>query len=186
MSAAGVGGHPAGAQAGGDWTDEQCVAFMAVALRHVEYRRSDTAPDCNDIRLGARMAITGSLAPLPVNNIAASEARVAELEGLLAEARQYVAVASQGESGYGFARPANPHDFSPDVECCTVEEMAAHKAACEAYDRGEYTPEKGDGWVTPNLHILKAPWGVGMYTFRDDRAVACLDRINAALAGPAS
>lgn len=65
--------------------------------------------------------------------------------------------------GYGFYRPANPNNFFPDPESCSEEEIANHKAACEAFDRGEYTPEKGDGWITPNLHILKAPWGIGSY-----------------------
>ena len=29
-------------------------------------------------------------------------------------------------SGYGFYRPANPHDFSPDHDSCSADELAAH------------------------------------------------------------
>ena len=38
------------------------------------------------------------------------------------------------ESMYGFGPTANPHDFSPDHECCTPDEIEAHRAACEAWD----------------------------------------------------
>lgn len=86
--------------------------------------------------------------------------------------------AIEPEMGYGFYRPANPHNFQPDHESCSPEEIAAHEAACNAYTRGEYTPEKGDGWVTPDLHLLKAPWGIGTYQYTDPNiaeALALLD-----------
>lgn len=67
-------------------------------------------------------------------------------------------------SGYGYYRPANPHDFHPDHESCTAEEIANHKAACEAYDAGNYRDDYGDGWIAPNVHVTKAPWGIGSYT----------------------
>ena len=89
-------------------------------------------------------------------------------------------------SGYGFYRPANPHDFSPDHDSCSADELAAHKAACEAYDRGEYTAPKGseflrddDGKVT---HILRAPWGIGSYSETDPDAVPLIDAARAFLA----
>jgi hypothetical protein len=83
--------------------------------------------------------------------------------------------------GYGYYRPANPHDFQPDHECCSEKEIAAHKAACEAYDKGEYTPEKGDGWVSPNLHVLKAPWGIGTYQIVDPAITAAITQAKQAL-----
>ena len=67
-------------------------------------------------------------------------------------------------NGYGYYRPKNPHDFHPDAESCTEDEIAAHKAACEAWDAGIYKDNYGDGWVSPNVHILRAPWGIGSYT----------------------
>lgn len=99
----------------------------------------------------------------------------------LEAARHYIDGLS-AENGYGFARPANPHDFHPDADSCSEEEIAAHRAACEAYDKGEYTPEKGSEWVG-NMHILRAPWGIGSYTFRDphaDKLLAELDKLIAA------
>lgn len=40
-----------------------------------------------------------------------------------------------GEFGYGIGvRPENPHDFWPDVEACSQEELAAHAEACRAWD----------------------------------------------------
>lgn len=97
---------------------------------------------------------------------------------LLQAIREYLD-ANSTDGGYGFYRPENPHDFHPDEECCSEEEIAAHKAACEAYDKGEYTPEKGSEWVG-KTHILRAHWGIGGYTARDpyvSRMVAALDAI---------
>lgn len=71
---------------------------------------------------------------------------------------------SQAFSGYGYYRPDNPHNFFPDPECCTPKEIAYHSAACEAYDKGTYVPDHSDGWITPELHVTKAPWGIGTYT----------------------
>lgn len=74
--------------------------------------------------------------------------------------------------GYGFHRPANPNDFFPDHEACSPQEIENHKAACEAWNRGEYKPNPDDesGW-RGNMHILKAPWGIGRYSYmREDAA----------------
>jgi hypothetical protein len=46
------------------------------------------------------------------------------------------------QTGYGMAMPEDPSDFSPDAEVCTAEEIARHKAACAAYDRGEALPRE--------------------------------------------
>ena len=36
---------------------------------------------------------------------------------------------------YGFPpRQMNPHDFTPDPECCTPDEIAAWEDACRAFD----------------------------------------------------
>jgi hypothetical protein len=90
-------------------------------------------------------------------------------------------------SGYGFYRPENPHNFHPDPESCTEEEIANHKAACEAWDRGDYKAplgseshydEKGD----LTLHILRAPWGIGSYSDMCTEAADLLAAIDCALA----
>lgn len=83
--------------------------------------------------------------------------------------------------GYGFYRPANPHNFFPDPESCTEAEIENHRAACEAYDEGKFVPDNSDGWVSPNLHILKAPWGIGSYTDTIPEIQAQCDKARAAL-----
>lgn len=85
-------------------------------------------------------------------------------------------------SGYGFHRPANPHHFFPDAESSSAEELAAHKAACEAWDRGEYKrdPSQESGWVG-NIHILKAPWGIGAYQYVSEEGEKLITEIKAAL-----
>lgn len=74
--------------------------------------------------------------------------------------------------GYGFYRPANPHDFFPDSESCTADEIANHKAACEAWDRGDFKRDEWDGWLRDadgkaTMHVLRAPWGIGSYCETD-------------------
>jgi hypothetical protein len=122
----------------------------------------------------------GDVAPIPQLT---APAPTDELRTMLEQARQYIEAASMTH-GYGFARPANPHDFHPDHESCSAEEIAAHKAACEAYDKGEYTLERGSEWVGA-MHILRAPWGIGSYNERDPAAEPILAAINAALSAPA-
>jgi hypothetical protein len=116
------------------------------------------------------------------------------LLNLLRSARRFVEEAGTIQ-GYGFYRPENPHDFSPDPECCTDEEVANHRSACEAWDRGDYKREPGSETLRDDrgefvAHITRAPWGIGSYTdMRDDAAnlLAAIDAVlNTALAAKES
>jgi hypothetical protein len=125
-------------------------------------------------------AIRATQSSIAAPAVPAQAEQVAAVRAALEMARSYIDAMST-EPGYGFARPANPHDFHPDAESCSAEEIAAHKAACEAYDKGEYTPERGSEWIGAT-HILRAPWGIGTYTMRDEQAVKVLAAIDGALA----
>lgn len=108
-----------------------------------------------------------------------AETKPMDVRDAIREAHRFIESRAD-ESGYGYARPANPHDFSPDRECCTDEEIAAHKAACEAFDAGLYVHDSWDGWNADHtIHVLKAPWGVGSYTIRDAWAQECLTKLQA-------
>lgn len=106
--------------------------------------------------------------------------RVKELEEVAAALLPFADDAS-AINGYGYYRPKNPHDFHPDAESCTEDEIAAHKAACEAWDAGTYKDDYGDGWVSPNVHILRAPWGIGSYTDEVPEIAAICNRARALL-----
>jgi len=101
---------------------------------------------------------------------------------LLERALPYITEAAT-ISGYGFHRPANPNDFFPDAESSSPEELLAHKAACEAWDRGEYKrdPSQESGWYG-NMHILKAPWGIGAYQYVQEDGAKLIAEIETALA----
>ena len=108
------------------------------------------------------------------------------LLNLLRAARPFVEEAGT-ISGYGFYRPENPHNFHPDPESCSEEEIANHRAACEAWDRRDYKAEPGSesfhnekGELT--LHILRAPWGIGSYTDMVGEVADLLAAIDCALA----
>lgn len=38
---------------------------------------------------------------------------------------------------YGYYNGENPNNFFPDLECCTEKEIAAHKAACEEWNKND-------------------------------------------------
>jgi len=112
------------------------------------------------------------------------------LLNLLRAARPFIEQAGSIQ-GYGFYRPENPHNFFPDMDSCSEEEVANHKAACEAWDRGDYkAPEQG-GWVHNErgdavMHILTAPWGIGSYSDMMPKAADLLAAIDAALTSAAA
>lgn len=118
----------------------------------------------------------------------------------LKRARSYVREASECPA-YGFfpGGGADPRRFTPDGEN-SDEELAAHKAACEAWDRGERPEVKRSGRVE-HVDIQAGPdgaggttepiaglaivcgssYGIGTYVYADDAAVECLAQIDSAL-----
>lgn len=74
-------------------------------------------------------------------------------------AHELYANASQG---YGFAKPENPHNYWPDIESCSPEEIAAHSQACSDYDAGKKVKNESLGIgtysdeYTPALEALAA------------------------------
>lgn len=70
-------------------------------------------------------------------------------------------------NSYGGYYGGDPRKFHPDEEVCSEAEIAAHKAACEAWNRGERPEPQGheshydkDGKLT--LHIARNPYGLGV------------------------
>jgi len=74
--------------------------------------------------------------------------------------------------GYGFFPGGDPRKFTPDPECSTELEQENHRKACYLWDKGETPLADTGGWVTPNMHVTKAPFGLGTYWFdvEDDEA----------------
>lgn len=103
---------------------------------------------------------------------------------------------------YGHYTGGDPRLFAPAEDECTPEEIAAHKAACEAWERGErpdiphaceplredftYTDKKSGEKITAAKGTglaLYAPFGVGVQTFVDETAMKARDLVRAALKG---
>ena len=85
---------------------------------------------------------------------------------------------------YGYAPAgADPRDFSPDLECCSDDEVAAHKSACEAWERGErpQTPSSHEPLIDddgkPIGHVTRAFFGIGTYTYIDELFSNLSDRV---------
>lgn len=107
-----------------------------------------------------------------------------ELLAALQESRKFVE-RQLHDGGYGFYRPANPHDFSPDPDCCSPEEIAAHKADCEAFDRGEYIDDQAQksGWSEDGtMHVTRNSWGIGVFTYTDQEVAEAIEMIDSAIA----
>lgn len=86
---------------------------------------------------------------------------------------------SQLQNGvYGYPCVSDPRDFSPDVECCSPEEIAAHKLACETFGTPAYQANKGcyaeydaDGRLVK--HVARTSWGIGFNSICETQCDAC-------------
>lgn len=107
--------------------------------------------------------------------------------GALVAARDYLRHAANPEAIYGYYPGGDPRDFSPDPECCTAAELAAHKEACAAWERGERPQYEAHhhemsqhGEAVVSLSFAGA-FGLGVYQARDEDADDVLEQIEAAL-----
>ena len=67
---------------------------------------------------------------------------------------------------YGFPCVTDPHDFIPDGECCSPDEIAAHRTACANWGKPAYVPNRGcysehDESGQLVKHVLRTSWGIG-------------------------
>lgn len=67
---------------------------------------------------------------------------------------------------YGFPCVTNPHDFEPDTESSSPEEIETHRLACANWGKSTFQPNKGcfseysdDGKLV--LHVTRTSWGIG-------------------------
>lgn len=110
------------------------------------------------------------------------------IEGALIAARDYLRQAANPDVTYGYFHGGDPRDFCPDGEVCTPAEMAAHKAACEAWERGErpeyerHRHEVTEVGATTVVTSYAGSFGMGTYQMRDEEAEDVLDQVEAALA----
>jgi len=102
----------------------------------------------------------------------------------LEHARSFIAEIAEPVQGYGFfpGGDTDPRSFSPDGESCTAEEIAAHRAACEAWDRGERPTVPASGRIEGNSLVCGSRFGVGVYQIDNPEAEYVLGLIDEALA----
>jgi hypothetical protein len=78
------------------------------------------------------------------------------------------------EAVYGFPCVENPHDFTPDSQCCTPTEIAFWEDAKKRWDAGERDVRgarccstfSADGELT--MHTTSTSWGIGVNMFDMD------------------
>jgi hypothetical protein len=68
---------------------------------------------------------------------------------------------------YGFPCVENPHDFDPDVECCSPQEIETWRRAKANWGKPGFEPNKGCETTfdeAGNLvkHVLRTSWGIGV------------------------
>jgi hypothetical protein len=88
---------------------------------------------------------------------------------------------------YGYFGGGDPRDFTPDPDCSTEAERAAHKAACDAWNRGAGAPVDGahDERVEGDAVVVstRAVFGLGVQVRRDPLLAAfCAEMERAAKA----
>ena len=64
---------------------------------------------------------------------------------------------------YGFYHGQDPRTFSPDAECCTPKELEAHRAACEAAERGDWVRDDSGCHHIHGAIVCKSSFGIGVY-----------------------
>lgn len=115
---------------------------------------------------------------------------VRTLRRALKLAYPYLRDAAEPHVGYGGFHGGDPRNFTPDPECSTEAERAAHRAACERWDRiqagGEQpTPEPDTHSLYAaegmTLHVARAGYGLGTYVIHDEKAERALRAVAAAL-----
>jgi len=104
--------------------------------------------------------------------------------GALIAARDYLQRAAQSDAMYGHFPGGDPRAFSPDPECSTEAERAAHAAACAAWERGERPTIDGPHRPLPDGeegHMTVSGFGLGVYQVADEEAADALDQVCAAI-----
>ncbi len=180
-------------------------------LRAENARLRKSAMDWNHQANLYQIELTGLPTALKEARAAVTRLEAANAEARTALERARPVIAFEAESvEYGPAFADDPRDFKPDPECSEEYERAAHKAACEAFERGEmveiprcYTRvarnpeeaaavaktemENGAAAVTVTdriVHVNVQSWGLGTTTTRDPNMAATLEVIDAFLAHP--
>jgi len=118
-----------------------------------------------------------------------AEAGVAAMREALSAAREILS--RNTDAHYGHFHGGDPRSFFPDAECCTPDEMAAHRAACEAANRGEPSAAvphrhdievlERDGEQVVGVASHPGSFGLGTTTMSDPEIQQALDKIDAAL-----
>lgn len=137
----------------------------------------------------------------PTEEAKANARLIAAAPDLLAAlrlARDVVAESCEMREGYGAFHGGDPRDFTPDPECSTEEERAAHAAAVAKAETDESARnlEPSHRWVMPNepmpeggvatikmgmaRHVEVPMFGLG--TYRDREAEAVLRAVDDAIA----
>ena len=105
------------------------------------------------------------------------------LLAVLRRTRDFIAERAGPEAMYGYYPGGDPRGFSPDEESSTVEERAAHKTACEAWERGECPDPGGPHKPFEGGHLTVSHYGLGVYTYTDEEAEDVLEQLDAAING---
>lgn len=64
---------------------------------------------------------------------------------------------------YGFFPGGDPRRFTPDLECCTPEEVVRWKEDCDSWDSGDRVTVAVSGVVAPGIHVTRSAYGLGTY-----------------------
>lgn len=149
----------------------------------------------------AYQAFAVFLAPKMAAHLAALKVACTKAREALTEAHVFIARAAEPEGSYGHYHGGDPRLFEPSEDECSAEEIANHKAACEAWARGERPdlpracePNREPITITDRetgeqrtieagtALALYAPFGIGLITYEpDEEAVRLRDAVAAAL-----
>lgn len=85
------------------------------------------------------------------------------------------------EQGYGNFPGGDPRDFTPDPECSTDEERAAHARDCDAMNAGGQALMPSTARWENGSHWHESGYGLGTYVIRNPKWIAIRDELRAAM-----
>ncbi len=182
-------------------SDAKVIAAMQRQAAEAEVERLRLVGELDAMRERAEKAEAQLASVSGVTRLELVAAERAKWDGLLAAlrlARDVVAESCEMREGYGAFHGGDPRDFTPDPECSTEEERAAHAAAVAKAETDESSRnlEPSHRWVMRDdplpeggittikmgsaRHVEVPMFGLG--TYRDREAEAVLKAVDAAIA----
>ena len=156
-----------------EWLERAIVAERdnKIYLKIIDEQK-DTIVGCNRVykELQDQNAALREKTDLQRHSIQQLSAQVVGLREILVKTLPIIGELAES-IGYGYYKPVDPRDFTPDFECCSKTEISNWKNDCVKAESGE---EIGD------IRL----WGLGTYKIKDPEMIELREKMKTILTQP--